>query len=475
MTRGFYSSAIFFTSLYIIITFFRSIIYFQLEERMGELQSVTGWFVFEFLISLIWLFILLTYFHYKQYWVTFWVMTVYIAASLFQFIFSYSFLTTKEVPANYFMATLYVLGTGILYGISLIFSEAGKRPWLKAAGVFLFLLELAMMSTCIWAISSHDVLLNGTAAKIEQWASLVASLVPALFIMNFRREREAAENVNTSRQETLNGVMNFVAVVALVSTLIFGFKLVSESMWLSDNPDHVSEHLKKSAQSFEARTYVNSQGDTMRYRLLKPLDYDSTKKYPLVVCLHGSSGCGTDNVKQVAASLPAQLLSDHENRIKYPAFLFVPQCPPKTGWGGILNLPAVDALVLETMQALEKELPIDENRRYVAGNSLGGYGAWHLICKRPEMFAAAIPISGGGNSVLAQNIVDVPVWAFHGAKDRNVPVSGSRNIIQAIKNAGGDPRYTEYPDEAHDIWKKVTGTPDLLDWLFAQERDKKDR
>jgi len=87
------------------------------------------------------------------------------------------------------------------------------------------------------------------------------------------------------------------------------------------------------------------------------------------------------------------------------------------------------------------------------------------------MFAAAIPISGGGNPALAQNIVDIPVWAFHGRKDRNVPVSGSRDIIQAIKNAGGDPRYTEYPDERHDIWEKVTNTPGLLDWLFAQKRN----
>jgi predicted peptidase len=128
-------------------------------------------------------------------------------------------------------------------------------------------------------------------------------------------------------------------------------------------------------------------------------------------------------------------------------------------------------LVFETISALEEEFPLDTDRRYVAGNSLGGYGTWHLICARPELFAAAIPISGGGNPALARNIVDMPIWAFHGQKDRNVPVSGSRDIIEAIKKAGGNPRYTEYPDKAHNISKHVTDTPDLLDWLFAQQRD----
>jgi predicted peptidase len=191
------------------------------------------------------------------------------------------------------------------------------------------------------------------------------------------------------------------------------------------------------------------------------------------VCLHGSSGCGMDNVKQVATSLTAELLSKPENRTKYPAFLFVPQCPFKYNWGGISSQPAIDSLVLEGMFNLEKEFSIDKNRRYVTGVSLGGYGAWHLITTRPEIFAAAMPLCGRGNPALAQNIVDVPVWAFHGAKDQNVLVRGSRDIVQAIKNAGGKPRYTEFPDKAHHIAKNVIETPGLLDWLFAQKRGKK--
>ena len=87
------------------------------------------------------------------------------------------------------------------------------------------------------------------------------------------------------------------------------------------------------------------------------------------------------------------------------------------------------------------------------------------------MFAAAIPVCGGGDPKLARNIVDVPVWAFHGEKDRSVPVKLTREMIDAIKNAGGHPRYTEFPDAGHNIWDEVKNTPGLLEWLFAQKCD----
>jgi hypothetical protein len=161
------------------------------------------------------------------------------------------------VPANFFIANLLAQGMGILYGISLIFSKTGKSPWLKAAGIFLFLLELTMMSTFIWAISSHDVLLNGRATIIEQWVSLIICLVPVLFILNFWRDRDTSTNVSTSRQANIINVINLGAFIALLSTLFFGFRIANESMWLSGNLNHVSENLEKIAQPFEARTFVN--------------------------------------------------------------------------------------------------------------------------------------------------------------------------------------------------------------------------
>ena len=394
MTRGCYSSAIFISILYTLITVFRSGIYLQLNERIMELPSFNDWYIFEFLISLAWQFILLTYFYYNQYRLTFWVTIISICASIFHLISTYSFLTTGLVPGNFFIANLLVHGIGILSGISLIFSKTGKKPWLKVAGIFISLLGLIMMSTFVWMIISRDVAQNGKAAKIEQWASLIFILVPVLFIINFWREKETAVNEPSSSKETIVSFMNLGAFVAILGMLNFGYKLTNDALLLSQNPNRVGEHLEKIAQPFEARTFVNIKGDTLRYRLMKPMNYDSTKMYPLVLSMHGSSGCGTDNVKQVAAAVTPTLLSVPENRTKFPAFIYVPQCPRKYNWGGINGQQAIDSLVLDGMFALEKEFSIDINRRYITGVSLGGYGTWHLIATRPKLFAAAIPICG---------------------------------------------------------------------------------
>ena len=190
-----------------------------------------------------------------------------------------------------------------------------------------------------------------------------------------------------------------------------------------------------------------------------------------MVCLPYGGQPGTNKIRQIEGAAAAQLLSTPENRIKYPAFIFVPHCPPGSGWGGVPNYPSVDTLVYEALTALEEEPGIDVKRRYVTGISRGGYGSWHFISTCPDMFAAAIPVCGAGDPSFAPKVVDVAVWAFHGRKDRNVPVSGSRDMIEAIKNAGGNPQYTEFPDEGHNIWYQVTQTPGIWDWLFAQKRD----
>jgi predicted peptidase len=199
---------------------------------------------------------------------------------------------------------------------------------------------------------------------------------------------------------------------------------------------------------------------------MKPLNDDPSRKYPLVVCLHHGGARGRDNVRQVENS-DAPFLAHYLHREKYPAFLFVPQCPQESTW----QSPAVELLVMETIEALEQAFPIDAKRRYVMGTSLGGYGTWHLIGTHPDAFAAAIPRCGAGNSALAPNMVQVPVWAFHGVKDEDVPVRGSREMIEAIRKAGGQPRYTEFADAGHDIHRPFEETPGVLDWLFAQHRE----
>lgn len=232
------------------------------------------------------------------------------------------------------------------------------------------------------------------------------------------------------------------------------------------------EKTQEMAKLFEARTFINSKEEKLRYRLLKPLKYNSQKKYPLVVFLPYGGQPGTDTIRQIEGAFGADILSGYVNRINYPAFLFIPNCPAGGGWGGIPNYPTTDSLVFDAIEALEREAPgIDVKRLYVIGLSRGGYGVWNFITKRPDMFAAAIPVCGAGDPQLASKIVNVPVWAFHGEKDKNVPVAGSRDMINAIGKAGGNPRYTEFTGEGHNIGYQVTQTPALWDWLFDQKRE----
>lgn len=442
--------------------------------RIGELGSLGILLTFEFLITLLWSFILLKYYRFKGY--RFASVTL-IATLLASFLFLISLklnntLATRQLSDFVMLAILASLITGVIYSCGLIVSRTGERPLLKVAGIILLLQGLIVLSSTLWAFNSTTFMQGGNLARVEHWASWLSIFAYGLFALNFVRERENATDSNEMGGKTWITVMGFLAFATLIYGLVFGMRLAAESMALLRGPQRIYQNQKKLAQPFEVRTYSNMRGEQLPFRLLKPLDYDSTKKYPLVVCLHGSSGCGNDNIKQVAASLTAQLLSEPKNRMKYPAFLLVPQCPHEKSWGGIPGLPAVDSLVIETIQTLVQELPIDVDRLYLTGNSLGGYGVWFIINKWPGIFAAAIPISGGGNPQFTRHPRYVPIWAFHGAKDRNVPISGSRKMIDALKNLGLNPLYTEYPDAAHDIGELVKTTPDLLDWLFAQNLKK---
>jgi predicted peptidase len=127
-------------------------------------------------------------------------------------------------------------------------------------------------------------------------------------------------------------------------------------------------------------------------------------------------------------------------------------------------------LALETIDALQKEFPIDAKRLYVTGLSMGGYATWDALCRYPAKFAAGVPICGGGDESKVALMAKVPVWAFHSEDDNVVKVIRTRNMIEAMKKAGGDPKYNEYKGLGHGSWGKAYAEPDLLPWLFAQRR-----
>ena len=470
MHRSFYFFSIFVLGLSVGSGLLQSALSYHLGNRIYSLPSFTEWLIVLTSISLSGSLFVLRYFYQKRYWLTFSTGAVTTAAFVCHYFVIYKVVTAQELT-NFSTPTFFVfLGATLVYSISLMFSISGERPWLKSAGVCLFILCSILGTAFIWGTYSPNSRISSLFPKILWRVSLVNHLVPIFFIMNFLREEKtlgAGQPTKTVRY--FDSFSIFVGITALVVTLVFAQKIASESHSL--NGRHRSFNLdKESAQLFEARNYVDSNGDTLLYRLVKPLNYDPRKKYPLVVCLHHGGTHGRDNVRQLDSD-PVPMLSDEANRKRYQAFLFIPQCPEGSGWGGIPNYPTVDEPVFETINTLEKEFSIEAKRCYVVGISGGGYGSWHFICARPKMFAAAVPICGAGDPKLASNIIDVPVWAFHGEKDRNVPVKGSRDMIEAIKEAGGSPRYTEFPDAGHNIWGQVESTPGLMDWLFAQKRD----
>jgi predicted peptidase len=296
-----------------------------------------------------------------------------------------------------------------------------------------------------------------------EWTSLLANITPLMLMLNFLDEIKETkrEDISIVYPSYVTNVLGITCLIIFGLSFAFGLSIAGESSkhlyWQNKN----AEETAKFVQLGEERSFKNAKGQILKYLLIMPTDYDSTKKYPLVVSLpYGGYEAPA-----------AQLLAESSMAHRYPAFLFVPFCPQGAGWGGIPNYPTIDTLVFDAILKLEEEVSIDENRRYVTGISRGGYGSWHFISMRPDMFAAAIPVCGGGNPQLASGIVDVSVWAFHGALDRNVPVSGSRDMIEAMKKAGSDPKYTEFSDKAHNIWYEVTQTPGLWDWLFEQERE----
>ncbi|MCK5700377.1 MAG: peptidase [Cyclobacteriaceae bacterium] len=454
------------------MAFFQSLAQFKLGLRNFIQQSYITWFVLFGIVNLILIIILLKYFHNKKYRFTF--TTGFIAGIAFIChiaLVSYAIMTGelhRYSDVTYFA----YLGTSMLYALSLVFSDAGKRPWLKTAGAFGFIIDLGLLSLMIWSMNLIDVQMINTVQEFNKWSALASPILPILYIMNFSSElRQLQEDNKISiLSKSPVALVFFVGLISVVAILYSGQKVTSESPEKSVDVKKVTPREERLAEPFESRSYVSSQGDTLLYRFLKPLDHDPEKKYPLVVSLHHAGAPGTDNIRQVAGSEFAVKLSKQVNRKKYPAFLFVPQCPPGSNWNGVLRGPKVDLLVFETISAIEEEFAIDESRRYVTGLSMGGHGAWHFICTRPNMFAAAIPVCGGGDPDLAKKIIDVKVWAFHGRKDKTVPVRFSRGMIKAIKKAGGDPLYTEFPDGPHNIWSDINHTPGLLDWLFDQKR-----
>ena len=214
--------------------------------------------------------------------------------------------------------------------------------------------------------------------------------------------------------------------------------------------------------NFLALYYTNAQG-VLPYRLFIPTNYNAGTRYPLTLFLHGSGERGSDNRIQLRND-GCLVFASETNQLVHPSFMVAPQCPANDSWDDL----AIGVQVLGMMNALMAEFSIDTNRLYITGLSMGGYGTWYYIAWYPNMYAAAIPMSGGGDPTLAPGMTRIPIWDFHAFNDGTVPVSESRTMINAVRAAGGNPIYTEYGLGGHGIWTTAYDTPILMDWVYAQ-------
>ncbi len=212
-------------------------------------------------------------------------------------------------------------------------------------------------------------------------------------------------------------------------------------------------------QSPQTQEQIQIQS-SLQYWLYLPDGYqqDGTKKWPLMLFLHGAGerGKNLDDVKKWG---PPKLVEDGES---FPFVLVSPQCLAGQRW----NIEHLKQLLDQTIANRK----IDESRIYLTGLSMGGYGSWAMAAKHPEFFAAVVPICGGGDPRQAAKLLKTPIWAFHGDADRVVPLSESQSMVEAIKSQGGtNVKLTVYEGVDHNSWTQTYSNPELYQWILKQK------
>jgi predicted peptidase len=224
---------------------------------------------------------------------------------------------------------------------------------------------------------------------------------------------------------------------------------------------------------FVAGEYRSKAGTNLPYRLYSPGSAERGPALPLILYLHGSGGAGTDNRKQISGgnALGTHVWIEPGLQQRHPAFVLAPQIPENATWHSSSDEPSLHvAALVELLEQLRSQLAIDARRVYVVGQSRGGYGAWDLIARYPDLFAAAVPLCGGGDTKRILSARGVVVWAFHGAKDATVLPLRSREMVEALRTVNPSVRYTEYPDVGHNVWTRAFAERELPEWLFSQRR-----
>ena len=235
---------------------------------------------------------------------------------------------------------------------------------------------------------------------------------------------------------------------------------------------------------FDPKSFTSSDGTTLPYRIYVPFDYDPSKKYPVLTILHGAGERGDDNEKQLINGV-SHLFSQNDADV-INAIVIAPQCPKGNQWvdtpwaSGSYSVRSVAEsnelkAVVELLDSIENSYSTDTNRYYVAGLSMGGFGTWDLLMRHPERFAAGLAICGGADPSMARILKNMPIYTLHGDADPTVPVSGTREMVEALRKAGSTViTYEELKGYNHHIWDYAFSKPEIQKWLFEQTREGRD-
>lgn len=252
--------------------------------------------------------------------------------------------------------------------------------------------------------------------------------------------------------------------------LLLLISLISTTIFSQQKQDYVREYLVEGT-------------DTLKLRVLYPQNFNKEESYPLVVFLHGAGERGSDNEKQLVHG--SKLFKDSIQ--KYPAIVVFPQCKENEYWASVeidrstqplsINFPKEAKpskpmhLVMRYLDELVKNSYINKNQIYLGGLSMGGMGTYELLSRKPDLFAAAFAICGGGNPELAKSYAkNTAMWVFHGAEDNVINPQLSVNMVSSLLKYGGKPNFNLYSKANHNSWDAAFAEPELLSWLFSNKK-----
>lgn len=219
---------------------------------------------------------------------------------------------------------------------------------------------------------------------------------------------------------------------------------------------------------FVEKVYHSPDGSESKYVVFVPRTYDGSKSFPAILSLHGAGTRGSDGQLPIKYGLAQAIRAKGED---FPFIVIFPQAREGEIWAAESEGGKRALAILDQVQ---KDYRIDLDRVSLTGVSMGGQGAWSLAIADPERWAAIVPICHGGDTKSAARLKDTPCWCFHGDADKMIPAQQSREMVQAIKDAGGRPLYQEFVGVGHnDCPDLAYALSDLYEWMLLQNRNKR--